>query len=237
MFKPNPNVVNFYAKSETWQEFGMWSGRIGFYQAQVKAKKAGSLKELASLVTGDQSDWTLLGKAKEAVAGGTIVDVAPLVVKSEQTLRNSIVELTGKFRSIFPKLGTEITSALGSNTPGTVGGVNVGVSNNITEINKYFGGQPYKFCDCNLSIRIIFSKACLDLVGEDIFRAVCAKLPKDSPKDSFTFPLLSFASTPVISFTVASLKNVKNGDWIAFANYEDYVEKMRNLYRTCLQLK
>lgn len=230
MLKPHPTIVNFQAQSKTWQEFGTWSGRNSSYQGLVKAKNAGSLKDLASLITGNSDDWKLLGKADEDVIKGTNVNIAPLLVKAEENLRSTIIKLTGEFKSTFPSTGAEITSALGSNQAGSVGGVTIGAFEETEEINKYFGGQPYKFCDCNLAIRIIYSKACLDTVGKDIFKAVCAALPKNAPKGSLTFSLFGFGSVPVDQYRVSSIKSVKNGDWIQFENYEDYLEKMRNLY-------
>jgi hypothetical protein len=196
----------------------------------VKAKNAGSLKDLASLITGNSDDWKLLGKADESVVKGTNVNIAPFLVKVEENLRSTVIKLTGEFNSTFPSIGAEITSSLGSNQAGSVGGVTIGAFEETEEINKYFGGQPYNFCDCNLAIRIIYSKACLDTVGKDIFKAVCAALPKNAPKGSLTLSLFGFGSVPVDQYIIGSIKLVKNGDWIQFENYEDYLEKMRNLY-------
>lgn len=229
MSKPHSVIINYQAKSEVWQEFGIWTGRNGSYRGQVKAKKEGSLKELSSLITGNAEDWQFLGKSSEKVVKGTIINIAPLILKVEENLRKAIVKLTGEFKSTFPSTGAQITSALGSNQSGSLGLVSVGVDD-VDEINKYFGSQPYQFTDCNLAIRIIFSKACIDIVGKDIFKAVCQALPKNAPKDSFTLPMFGFGSVPVDQYKVGSLKLVKNGDWIQFENYDDYLEKMRNLY-------
>ena len=89
-----------------------------------------------------------------------------------------------------------------------------GAFNEADYINKFFrrGKKKFGYCDCNQAAILIYARALVDVLGGDTFNA------------------LGYQSTNVpVDLYQGALKDMLNGDWGFFGNYEDYFDKLKEL--------
>jgi hypothetical protein len=208
MIKTNPLILHYPFETNDnpsdWKQVGEWTGMSGSYSALAEATSNASVKDLVKYISGNKDDWTVL-RSNEKVSKGDKINIAPLLLKIEEQIRNNIVANTPKLNTGFPQFAEEI-ALMGATT-------SINDINEAKEIRKYFSRKRYGFRDCNTSAIIIFAKSILDVLGNKTFNALG----------------YSATSVPIIGAENKSLTDTKKGDWVFFANYDDYNDKMTSI--------
>jgi hypothetical protein len=133
---------------------GPWSGGWHRYAGTVLAdEKCNSLKRLAYLITGSESDWPLLGKTDDCVKSGEVVDIKPLLNELENKIRPKVIAATSGFKAAgFGPLSVTITGGSPSD-----------------DIDQFFGKGGQLRCDCFNAVSFVLQKGLIDLIGSDLF--------------------------------------------------------------------
>jgi hypothetical protein len=77
---------------------GYLEGGWGDYSGSVVAEKCDTFGGLAQQITGFASDKSFLQGGMGNVEIGQVVDIAPLLAKFEDRIRNNVVRATGQFK-------------------------------------------------------------------------------------------------------------------------------------------
>jgi hypothetical protein len=138
------------------------------------------------------------------VKAGQRISVAPLLTKLETMLREKVrfVAANGGLNTNFPE---EITNPDGSKTT-NFATITISEGSQAQIINSYFGNSPYQEADCDFAVRLIFSKAILEIIGSAAYDATGQYI----------------GSIPI---TKVKSKTMLIGDRGWFQNYTDYKKK------------
>jgi hypothetical protein len=136
--------------SSTWHIPNPWQGNRSSYIAFVESKSnLANKKHLAKVITGDETDWTLLGTKNEIVRSGRRINISPLLTKFEKILRDKVVAVAkgGKLNTKFinPSFNDDGTPAVSPRLYSIV----VSETPQSQIVENYFKDPV---CDFNLSV-------------------------------------------------------------------------------------
>jgi RHS repeat-associated protein len=134
-----------------WKIKTPWQGGWTDYTGTVEAECDESLKRLAYLITGHESDWVVLG-IPDDVKPGQIVNIDPLLDKFEQRLRDSIIKAIDKFNPQAFGVETQDQQTITSRGP-------------TYDINRYFNPRKkYGRPDCEAATLLVMWKGLVDVL-------------------------------------------------------------------------
>lgn len=133
-----------------WKRNDNWTGGWDNYSGSVTAEKCDTFAGLAQQLTGYASDWRQLKGVSDKAEVGQVVDIAPLLNRLEDRLRDSVVGATSKFR---PGGRFEVPPSPGEDA---------------ASINRYFGRNSLP-SDCTFALRAVFAKGVIDVLRDGEF--------------------------------------------------------------------
>ncbi len=146
------DLVNLIDPFGLWTRDG-WSGGWASYTGTATAECGDTLSELARLITGRASDWSALG-ISDKIKAGQKVNIAPLLVVSEDRMRKNVVSATKSFSASF---GLPVTPSQGTGS---------------AQVNQFFSGSTDVQSDCTGAGYLVQAKGLLDTISASDFDAL-----------------------------------------------------------------